>query len=249
MKIRQYDTYFFKPLERGMYLAAYAGLSVALSFVFYHSVREALVVGSVVLPVGIRRKRKELLKKKRQRLVREFTDCIGMVSGGLSAGYSMEHAWAYAQEDFAQLYGTNSDMYLELQSLNAGVKLHEPLEGLLLNFAERSGLGDIENFCQVLAFAKRSGGNQADIINHTVKQIREKYEVEQEIETTLAQKKLEQKIMNIIPLFLLSYIGISSPDFIEPLYHNPAGKLIMSGCLLVYGIAFLLSERIMEIEV
>ena len=118
-----------------------------------------------------------------------------------------------------------------------------------MDFAKRSGIRDIESFCQVLVYAKRSGGNVAAIIQSTVKKIREKCEVEQEIRTALAQKKLEQKIMNIIPLFLLAYIGISSPDFIEPLYRDITGRVIMSVCLLVYGAAFLISEYMMKIEV
>lgn len=248
-KTKQYSRYIFRPLQMASYIAVYIMLSVALSIVFYHSIWGALAIGIIVLPFAIRRKRKELLSRQKQQLLAEFTDCIELVSGGLCAGYSMEHAWAYAQEDFGQLHGTQSDMYAELQNLNAGVRLQKPLEQLLMDFAVRSGLKDIEDFCQVLAFAKRSGGNLADIIQATVKKIREKREVEQEIQTVLAQKKLEQKIMNMIPLFLLAYVGISSPDFIEPLYEGVIGRLIMSGCLMVYGAAFLLSERIMSIEV
>lgn len=246
---KQYSRYVFSPLRAGMYLAFYTLLAAALSIVFYHSIWGIFVIGLVVLPVGLRRKRKELLIRQKQQLLREFTDCIQLVSGGLSAGYSMEHAWVYAQTDLGQLYGKQSDMYLELQNINAGIRLQEPIERLLMDFAKRSGIRDIESFCQVLAYAKRSGGNVAAIIQSTVRKIREKCEVEQEIQTALAQKKLEQKIMNIIPLFLLAYIGISSPDFIEPLYRGITGRAIMSVCLLVYGAAFLISEYMMKIEV
>ncbi len=39
----------------------------------------------------------------------------------------------------------------------------------------------------------------------------------------IAQKKLEQKVMNVMPLFLLFYLDITSPGYLNVLYHNVLG--------------------------
>lgn len=161
----------------------------------------------------------------------------------------MENAWKNAETDLEKMHGEKAVMCVELRILNFGVEVNEPIEKLLRDFADRSGLEEVDSFCQIFSFAKRSGGNQSKMIANTVKRISDKRKVMQEIETVMSAKKLEQKIMNIIPLLLLAYVGISSPDFIAPLYRNLFGQIVMSICLAVYGAAFLLSEKIIRIEV
>lgn len=245
----EYEEYHWDKLEFLRYFSLYLGMSVWISWLFYRDIRGALIIGAVMLPLGIKRKKCELLRKKKQKLALEFTDCIRMVSGNLAAGYSMENAWQNVAEDFAKLHGRSADMYRELMRLNAGLRVNESVENLLLDFSARSGLRDVDNFCRVFSFAKRSGGNLVKIIENTVKQIGEKQEVMREIETVLAAKRLEQKVMNFIPMVILAYVGVSSPEFLAPLYQNPPGILVMSICLAVYGIAFLLSDKIVRIEV
>ncbi len=45
----------------------------------------------------------------------------------------------------------------------------------------------------MLSFAKRGGGNLVGIIQNTVRNISSKIRIEEEIQTMIAQKKLEQK--------------------------------------------------------
>lgn len=246
---RNYDKYHWKKKELLGYSLLYTGLAIGLAWLFYQDIRGVVPIGGVVLPVGLKRKNRELLERQKQRLTAEFTDCIRLVAGGLAAGYSMENAWKNAEPDLEKLYGKEAVMCEELRTLNYGVAVNEPIEKLLLDFANRSGLEDVFSFCQVFSFAKRSGGNLTKIIGNTVKQISDKREVMQEIETVMSAKRLEQKIMNVIPLLLLAYVSLSSPDFISPLYQNLFGQIVMSICLMVYGFAFLLSEKIIRIGV
>jgi tight adherence protein B len=55
--------------------------------------------------------------------------------------------------------------------------------------------------------------------------------------------------MSVMPLGILGYIRPSSPDFMEPLYHNVMGYGVMSGCLAVYALCLFFGKRIVEIEV
>ena len=77
----------------------------------------------------------------------------------------------------------------------------------------------------------------------------EKIDVEREITTLVSGKKLELKIMTMIPLGMVLYMKISFPEFLDVLYGNIAGVIIMSICLLVYVVAYELGRRIVEIEV
>lgn len=179
----------------------------------------------------------------------EFKDGMQAVSAALLAGYSVENAWREAEKELGELHGKEALLSLEFQQMNTAIKMNRPLEQVLAEFAERSGCEDIENFSEVFCFAKRSGGDFAGIIRTTVQRMNGKLEVEREIATVIAGKKLEGKIMNATPMLILLYLNFTSGDFLSLLYGNLPGVFIMSGALLVYAGAMKLSVRIMDIKI
>lgn len=127
--------------------------------------------------------------------------------------------------------------------------MNKALEVELQAFAVRSGCEDIQDFAEVFIFAKRSGGNFPGIIRRTVEKISEKVEVEQEIETLIAGKMMELKIMNLVPVFILCYLNVTSPTYLQALYGNLFGRCFMTAGLIVYVAAVELGRKIMNIEV
>lgn len=200
-------------------------------------------------PYWVKRKRREKSGKRRERLRYEFKECLTAVSGALNAGYSMENAWKDAEADMVRFLGEEADMTRELKRMNRQIGLNTPMEKLLSDFAFRSGLEDVQSFCQVFQFAKRGGGDLTEIIRNTSMRIGDKVELEREIETAMSAKRMEQKIMSVMPLFILLYIGMTSPDFLGALYHNLLGVIVMSACLAAYGGSVLLAKKIVQIEI
>lgn len=230
------------------WFGASIGITAALSWLFYQSWYGMVLI----VPVGIfwRKRYIESRKKERQReLLYQFKDGILAVSAALMAGYSVENAWREAEKELCKLYGRKALMTREWHQMNAEIAMNEPVEKPLLAFAARSGCEDVESFAEVFAFAKRSGGNFVKIIRTTISRMMGKMEVEQEIATVLAGKKLEGRIMNVMPLFLLAYMNITSKEFLQVLYGSPFGALVMTAALGVYAAALKISERILDIRI
>ena len=140
-------------------------------------------------------------------------------------------------------------MCRELQVINQQLRLNVPVEELLQNLADRSGVEEIYSFGQVFGYAKRNGSDFLHVLKDTSQRIADKIDLEREITTMVAAKRLEQKIMNVIPMGILLFVDITSPGFLDIMYTGMAGRVIMSVCLLVYGAAYLLSGRIVDIRV
>ena len=87
------------------------------------------------------------------------------------------------------------------------------------------------------------------IIKATVRKIADKIEVKREIETVMAAKRLEQKVMQAVPVFILFYLDVTSPGFLSVLYGNAVGILFMTGCLALYLAAMRIAEKIVDISV
>ena len=189
------------------------------------------------------------LEERNKKVAMEFQTMLKNVSGSLLAGFSLENAFVEAEKELKQMYGEKSYMFLELQNINKKVGMNIPLEEPLEDLAERTGMEDIYNFIDILSFAKRAGGNFVEIIDNTINKMWAKYETAREIDVAISAKKLEQKVMSVIPVVLLAYMKLTSAEYMSVLYGNVAGVLFMTVCLLAYGGAIYLAGKILQIKV
>ncbi|MGN0359952.1 MAG: type II secretion system F family protein [Hominisplanchenecus sp.] len=242
-----YRRYEFTWKERMVLFLEYLLLDGAVSFLFYRSwIPFALFLPGFLLFLKL--KREEQRKKRIRRLGSQFLTGMQAVSNALAAGYSVENAFGEALKDLQKAYGNNL-IVTEFSVIVTQLSLGRTLESLLEELAARSGEEDIKSFAEVFAAAKRSGGDLISIIRNTVSSISQKEETRQEIQVCIAAKKLEQNVMSVVPLFILAYVGAASPGFLDVMYHNVTGIAIMSICLVIYFLAWMLGRRIVEIEV
>lgn len=229
-------------------LAISIGLGLVICWLFYRSWYAMILTVPVYLAVQKSYTQEKLNKRKKELLI-EFRDGMQVVSTALLAGYSIENAWREAEKESGKLHGENAILTQEFHQMNARIQINQPFEQVLADFAERSGCEDIESFSEVFSFAKRGGGDFAGIIRTTVWHLSSKMEVEREIDTVIAGKKLESRIMNVMPVCILGYLNLSSGTFLDVLYGNVLGVIIMTVALTVCIGAMKLTERIIHIEV
>lgn len=218
------------------------------AYTFYRSwkVFLAALPAAFFYPLWERRRRKE---KRQAMLASQFKDGMMILASGLSAGYSIENALTAGEQELTLLYGADGMITREFAGMAQQIRINRPVEQLLMDFAKRSGLEDVQNFAEVFSVAKRSGGDLGGIMRHTADMIRDKMQVREEIATLTASKQFEQKIMNMIPFLIVFYVDISSPGFFEQMYGTGLGRMLMSGCLVVYLAAYVLAQKILAIEV
>lgn len=222
-------------------------LAVMLAFLFYDS-WIALPPILLLMPAMLRKQKEASVEKKRQELNVQFREGLLAVSAALSAGYSVENAFGEALKDLYFLYPADSPILTEFQAIVNGIGMNRNAEDLLYAFAKRSGLSDVQMFAEVFDICKRTGGDLVSVIQNTAARISEQIDVRREIETYLSAKKLEQRIMNVVPMAILLYVRLASPDFLSGIYKTVSGVFLMTVCLLLYGAAYIWSEHILRIS-
>ena len=180
---------------------------------------------------------------------RAFKELLELLSGFLQAGMSLENSFLQAEGQLAMLGEEGKDMIYALHQMNQKVKVNIAVEQAYMELAEQMDLEEACAFGEILLFAKRLGGNYGKNIQRTATKLGEKMSLQEEITTMMAQKKLEMKVMLVIPLAIIAYVRLTSADLLAVLYGNLAGGLIMSACLVVYVLMALWSRRIMDIVI
>lgn len=243
-----YEEYDYTRWEFLKYFSIGFLLGSGVSYLFYQSIFMILLSSPFSL-FYVKRKKKQLIANRKQQLNLEFREGILSLSAALNAGYSIENAFSEAIKDLQLIYSADSWILQEFQGIVHQISMNKTVEEALQDLANRSGIEDIDNFSEVFQTAKRTGGNIIKIIQKAAKNIGDKIEMKRQIQTLITAKKLEARIMNIIPLVMIVYLWIFSPGFLNPLYHNGLGIFIMTCGLIGYLGAYLWAENIIDIRV
>ena len=253
-KSRRFSTrenYFRQDIKFHEYVIAvlkYAGFLAVIAYLYYESVWAFLLFLPGVF-FYLRHWEAECIEKKKKEFALQFQEAIRSLGASLHVGYSLENAIKETKKDISILYNEQTAIRRELDYMIRQIYLQIPMEQILGEWAERVDQEDLRSFVNVFVTAKKSGGDSLAVIRDSITQIRDKMEMQREIDTILAARKYEFKVMAVIPFGIIAYMKISFPEFMDVLYGNVIGAGVMSVCLGVYLAAYYLGEKIVNIEI
>lgn len=247
--LTQYGVYTMTWKEKIGYTLCAVLVIFAAAFLFYRS----SVLSLLLMPAALfypRLKTRDLLEKRKKELTIQFKDMLYSLSSSLTAGKSIETAFREVLKDLNVLYpDPRTDIVREVGTIIRRLEMNETVEAAFLDFSSRAGIEDIANFTDVFITCKRTGGNVVEVIKNTSGIISDKIEIGQEIDTLLAQRKFEQKVLNVLPVFMILLLSFTAGDYIQPVFETGTGRIVMTASIGLLVIAYLLSRRITDIRV
>jgi len=226
-------------------LAGCAAVFGAGWFVYGHP-----LAGVLLSPAGLLAPRAAagvLLKRRRERLRKEFKDMLQALSALLAAGRSVENAFQALESELGLMMAHGrSDLLREIRAIAARQRNGLPLEEALRDFAERAGMEEVDRLAEALAVCRKTGGDLVDVVRRTSSWIGEKMEVELEVAVVTAQKRFEARMMMAVPFAFVGLLQWIAPDYMAYLRQGP-GLVVLTGCLLLLAACGLWIRRIMRI--
>ena len=192
--------------------------------------------------------RQEQLQKKRQKtLSLQFRDMLESITASLAAGDTVHQAFEGAYRDTCLQYGEASDLALELQQFLLAPQSGLRLEEMLQDFAQRSGLEDVESFSNVFSVCYATGGNMKDVMRRTHDIITDKMAISAEIETKLTSNRLELNIITVAPIFLMLMLRFTNQSFAEK-FATLGGVVCITIAIAIFVAAFRMGQKIVNIK-
>ncbi len=236
-KQRKKETLFF--------VAVSIGICFVTIFLFYdfEPISFCLLAATPFLVKYLKKREEE---KRRWNLNVSFLDGLQYMKNSLVAGYSAEGSLCEATKSLEKLYGQDARITKEFKIMQAQLQMGITLEEALREFALRSEVDDITTFAELVTVLKRTGGDMDRVIKQTASNLRDKIELKRDLNTVIAEKLGEFRLMCIIPYGILLYLKISSPSMSEPLYHSIFGCGFMTIMLIAYLGCLFIGERILK---
>lgn len=264
MRVLNYNVYNMGKMEKLLYTLLAFAAGAAVGYLFYGGLGKddygnstqityicnvviSCLVGFVAVRLFIPVRTRQLCVKRQKELRNQFADMLEALATSLSAGKNVNDSFQGIYGDMKIQYGKNAYIVYEIQVILAGVNNNIPIEDLLMHFGRRSGVKDIENFAQVFSTAFRKGGNLKDIIQNTHEIIHDKMSIEMDIESVVASNKMEQNIMIVLPILLVEFIKMTSPEFASNFASGSgiAATTIAIGCFVA---AYFIGQKILDIK-
>lgn len=247
--IIDYDIYIMTKKERMIYILIASVFIFVVTFIFYRS----YIISVAFIPLSLlypRIKTKEIIKKRKNDLNLQFKEALYALSSSLSSGKSLEMAFKDSLKDLFILYpDPNTLIIREFQYIIRRIDMNETVEEVLSDFADRAHLEDVSNFVDVLITSKRMGGNIVEILKNTSNVIADKIHIKNDIDIMLSEKKLEQRLLNIIPIGLVVLLSLNAKDYMKLVFETVLGRIMITISIILLGIAYFISRKIMDIEV
>lgn len=188
------------------------------------------------------------LSRRRKELQLQFRELMDSLASSLGSGKNVMDSFLSAHTDLNVQFAPKSYIMLEVDNIIKGMQNNIPVEALLKDFGQRSGLGDISDFGSVFDVCYRKGGNLKEVVRRTYDVISDKMAITQEIETKVTANKTEAMVMAVMPIGIVAMLKFSGSDFGNA-FVSPSGLAATTVAVVIFIAAILLARKILHIEV
>jgi tight adherence protein B len=243
-----YNTYRMTAKEtRFYYIAAAAGFAL-MGQIFYQSIVCSVLLTAFSIPCR-RLYEKHLADKRRAALGISFRDLLHSLSASFSTGRQMPEALMEGLDAMKLIYPNDAPIVRELEHMTSRLfKGRDDETATLRDFADRSHSDDILNFVDAYFICRTTGGDMEAMVVKTAGVIIDKIEIQKEIKTLTAQKRMESNILLLLPAVMLMLLQLLSPDYVAPLYAGLEGRLVMTAALALTALSYVWSLHLTKFE-
>lgn len=237
-----------KKIQGRLWFAVGKGMALGgiIAWLFFQSPFGLVCVPFCVAMCLVREKRRSEQEARETEQVL-FTEYLGFVKEALMVGYSLEQAVGEGRKGMLTTQKEDHFFVQAILRLERRLQLGTTVEAAFSQWAEEALCEDIRDFSEVLYIAKRSGGAVWQVIDNTERVIRDKQETMRYIRSVLHSREYEANVMKGMPFAMLLYLRLFMPDYLSPLYHNPAGVCIMTVVLVVYGVLCVVLDKVTKV--
>jgi tight adherence protein B len=180
--------------------------------------------------------------RRRQRVEAQALSAMQLLASGLRAGYSVPQAIALVARQSPE--PSASEFSLTAQEIAVGVGLADAMRHL----AQRTANADYELVSIIVRVQHEVGGNLAQILDSVGETLRERFELRRQVTALTAQQRLSSIVLSTLPFVLLLLLFLMDRSFVEPLFTDTVGRLMLALAGLMVFVGWSIMRTIGRIE-
>ena len=235
--------------EKAVLAIGLTGAVLFISLVFYKSPIPVLTV-PIIYPFALKRASFVMDSRRKTGMRNAFRDLMNYLAASFASGRHLEEALEEAREEMLIIYDKKEPLIVEISDVITKLKKGGGRETEILGeFASRADVDEIYDFVEIYGVLRETGGNIVTALEKSAAMIGEKITVENDIKGIIMQKKYEGRLITVMPVIIILFLGLISPGYLEVMYTTIAGRIVMTGALFAVYVAYRMIDGITAIEV
>jgi tight adherence protein B len=194
----------------------------------------------VFLPIMVLR---VLQTKRHKKFEEQLPEAVDMLVNAMKAGYSLQAAMKFIGDEVTEPLGPEFARFYDEQRLGMDVRT------ALMNLQNRMDSLDLKMFITALLIQRESGGNLAEIMSNLSSLMRERAAIRGQIDVLTAEPKMSAVVLTLIPIFLFVVVNIINRQYMETLYIEPQGRLLLVYAVVSMLVGYFALQRIGKIDI
>jgi len=174
---------------------------------------------------------------------KQLPDTITLLSNSLRAGSSFLQSIELVSREGGP--PMSEEMGRVVREVNLGLGMEEALH----NLVRRIKSDDLDLMVTAIGIQQQVGGNLAEILDTIAFTIRERVRIKGEINTLTAQGRVSGYLVAFLPIGLGAALNAINPAFMEPLFTQTIGRILIGVGAVMMTIGFLAIRKITDIKV
>lgn len=232
------------PVTPSEFLILWIGLTLGLILIGYLATGNSITAAGAgmfgfMIPLLIFR----YMKNKRMMLFSEqLGDALLTMSNSIKAGFSFQQAINTAAQELPDPIG--AEFKRVVREMSYGVTQ----ETALYNMYKRTHNEDVKMLTSAIAISAKTGGNLSDVLTTISNTVRSRIAIRQKVKTLSAQGKTSAVIVGILPIALLGVMMVMNPDYLQPMFTDHRGIIMLIAAVIMEIIGFFFMKKITDIE-
>lgn len=180
--------------------------------------------------------------KRASTLNGQVVDLIDVLASSLRSGFGFVQSMEMAARQQGDPLG--HELRITLQELALGVSTDDAVERLGARVAD----DDLDIVLTAVLIQRRVGGDLAEVLDNIAHVIRDRVRVRGEVRTLTSQARMSAWIVGLLPLVLAIVVSAMQPHYLDPLFAEPVGRMMLMGAGAMQLVGFLAVRKIAAID-
>jgi tight adherence protein B len=193
--------------------------------------------------LGLPRWLLKFLKKRREsKFLKGFPDAVDVIVRGIKAGLPLLDSIRVITNDSPEPIRSEFQAIVETQSFGL------PLGDACAKLYERIPVAEANFFGIVISIQQKAGGNLSEALGNLSRVLRDRKKMKAKIQAMSMEAKASASIIGCLPLAVMSLVYITSPKYIELLWTEQLGRMMMGGCAFWMFIGVMVMRKMINFD-
>lgn len=184
-----------------------------------------------------------LASRRRKQFASLLPDTLQLLASTLRAGFSLMQGVEAVSTEVAEPMGR------ELRRVVTESRLGRPLEEALEAVAERMDSPDFAWAVMAIRIQREVGGNLAELLVTVADTMVERERLRRDVDALTAEGRVSAIVLGLLPFGLGIFILGANPGYMDPLFEETIGRIMLFGALILMGVGFIWMKKTIEVEI